>query len=42
MNSIMNYGKKKPNLLQGSEIYNQTCVLPIELIEIKNYFKIFF
>ena len=33
MTSIMNYGNKR-NLLQGSEINIQKCVLVIELIEI--------
>ena len=33
MTSIMNYGNKT-NLLQGSGIYIQKCVLVIELIEI--------
>ena len=33
MNSIMNYGDNT-NLLQGSEIYIQKCVLVIEIIEI--------
>ena len=33
MNSIMNYGKKT-NLLQGSEIFTQNCVMVIEIIEI--------
>ena len=36
----MNCGKKT-NLLQGSEIYTQKCVIVIEIIEIEIYFKIF-
>ena len=38
MNSIMNYGIKKTNLLQGSEIFTQEFVM---VIEIEIYFKFF-
>ena len=40
MNSIMKYGNKT-NLLQGSEIFTQKCVMFIEIIEIEIYFKNF-
>ena len=33
MNSIMNYGNKT-NLLQGSDIFTQKCVMVIEIVEI--------
>ena len=38
MNYIMNYGSKT-NLLQGSEIFTQKCVIVIEIIVI--YLKFF-